>query len=128
MEITPAIPEDRQVIDSYGPGRFKIAKVSYEGALFVLPDRVVPWEGAPPSGAHLMREHVAPLFAVEADTPVELLLVGTGARMERVPQATIQALREDGVAVDFMETGAACRTFNVLLAEGRPVAAALIPV
>jgi uncharacterized protein len=59
---------------------------------------------------------------------VELLLVGTGGRMAQIDRTLRQALRADGVVVEVMDTGAACRTYNVLMAEGRRVAAALIAV
>jgi uncharacterized protein len=59
---------------------------------------------------------------------VELLLIGTGARMAQIDRTLRQALRADGVVIEVMDTGAACRTYNVLMAEGRRVAAALIAV
>lgn len=124
MEITPAIPEDRQVIDSYGPGRFKIARTPYEGPVIVLPQRVLPWDVRDVSALDL--ESLKPVL--EAEETVELLLIGTGARMQLVSPALRAALKERGIATDFMATGPACRTFNVLLAEARDVAAALIPV
>ncbi|MEQ8450029.1 MAG: Mth938-like domain-containing protein [Nitratireductor sp.] len=125
MEITPAIPEDRQVIDSYGPGRFRVARTDYEGPVIVFPDRVVAW-GVGAVDA-LTPESLEPVYQA-AEEPVELLLIGTGARTEFLSPAFRAALKERGVAVDFMATAAACRTYNVLLAEGRRVAAALIPV
>ncbi|MBP5856051.1 Mth938-like domain-containing protein [Marivibrio halodurans] len=124
MEITPAIPEDRQVIDSYGPGRFKIAKTPYEGPVIVFPMRVAAW--TVDRLEVLTLESLAPVLS--AEEPVELLLIGTGPSMRLVSSDLRAALKDRGVAVDFMATGAACRTFNVLLAEARPVAAALIPV
>lgn len=124
MEITPAIPDDRQVIDSYGPGRFRVAHVDYDGPIIVFPDRVEGWDVA--SAADLTPESLAPVF--EADGPVELLLIGTGVRTEFLSPAFRAAVKERGVVVDFMATAAACRTYNVLLAEARRVAAALIPV
>lgn len=124
MEITPAIPEDRQVIDSYGPGRFKIAKTAHEGSVIVFPTRVDAW-GVDRFEA-LTFDSLAPVLT--AEEPVELLLIGTGETMRLVPSDLRAALKARGLAVDFMATGAACRTFNVLLAEARPVAAALIPI
>lgn len=124
MEITPAIPEDRQVIDSYGPGRFRVAHVDYDGPIIVFPERVVRWDVA--SAADLTPESLAPVF--DAAEPVELLLIGTGARTEFLSPAFRAAVKERGVVIDFMATAAACRTYNVLLAEARRVAAALIPV
>jgi uncharacterized protein len=125
MEITPVIPEDRQVIDSYGPGRFQISQVAHNGPVIVLPDRVIDWAEAP-SVESLEADHIR--AKLDPTDSVEILLIGTGAKMVRLPNALLSALRDAGMAVDFMETGAACRTYNVLLAEGRLVAAALLPV
>ncbi|MCR9219650.1 MAG: MTH938/NDUFAF3 family protein [Alphaproteobacteria bacterium] len=124
MEITPAIPEDRQVVDSYGPGRFRIARTDYEGPVIVLPGRVLAWDVSDLS--QLAPERLAPAF--ETEEAVELLLIGLGPRMAPPPKGLREAARARGAAIDFMETGAACRTYNVLLAEGRQVAAALIPL
>lgn len=59
---------------------------------------------------------------------MEFLLLGSGARMQLLPKALRQGLRDAGLVVEVMDTGAACRTYNVLLAEGRRVGAALLPV
>ena len=59
---------------------------------------------------------------------VEFLVIGCGARAMLVPPALRQELRDAGLRLDAMDTGAACRTYNVLLAEDRRVAAALIPL
>lgn len=90
----------------------------------------------------VMSEHVAVLpvaelaeiklallaMMLEAEPPVELLLLGCGKQIRRLPVNLQAALRERGMAVELMDTGAACRTYNVLLAEGRRVAAVLIAV
>ena len=69
----------------------------------------------------------ASLAPVIARGGIQILLLGCGRRMQPVPQAVRQALRQAGIVVDAMDTGAACRTYNVLLAEDRRVAAALLP-
>ena len=63
-----------------------------------------------------------------AEPPVEILLLGCGVRAAAVPAAVRARLKEHGIVVEPMDTGAACRTYNVLIAEGRRVAAALIAV
>src|SRR5690242_10366046 len=64
--------------------------------------------------------------AVARRGDVEILILGTGARMAPVPSAIRLALKRAGIAVEPMDTGAACRTYNVLVAEDRRVAAALL--
>jgi uncharacterized protein len=123
-DITPYIPSDRQVIDGYGQGQFCVSGQWRVGALIVLPDRTLPWTAT--DVATLTVADFAPV--VEAEPKVELLLLGTGATMKLVSRALRHELRESGIVVEFMDSGAVCRTYNVLLAEGRRVAAALLPV
>ena len=124
MEITPLIPEGRQVIESYGDGRFRVSGVPIEGSILILPTATFPWPAVDPSGFTL--DSFSPLLA--ADPPVEILLVGCGKRLVPLAPALKAALRERGIGADPMDTGAACRTYNVLMAEGRRVAAALLAV
>lgn len=122
MDITPTIPEDRQVIDSYGPGRFQISGLAYEGALIVTPFKTVIWEVS--SVEELVAEMFDPLLALQ-ELP-EIMLLGTGARTEFVSPSIRRNVKERiGIGFDIMDTGAACRTYNVLISEGRTVAAGL---
>jgi uncharacterized protein len=117
-------PRDRQLIQTYGPGRFRISDVDHSGPVLVLPLSTVPW---PVSSA----DAIAPdnLAAVLAVTPpVETLVVGCGVRAIFIPPARRAVLKAHGIVLEVMDTGAACRTYNVLLAESRRVAAALIPI
>ncbi|MBP2290787.1 Mth938-like domain-containing protein [Azospirillum rugosum] len=123
-DITPIIPSDRQVIDGYGDGQFCVSGKWRTGAVVVLPDRTQPWEATDFSA--LTVDDFA--MVVGAQPRVELLLLGSGAKMQLLPKALRQSLREAGLVVEVMDTGAACRTYNVLLAEGRRVGAALLPV
>lgn len=124
MDITPIIPADRQVIDTYGAGRFRVSNTVHEGAVIVFPDRTVGW--AAKGFAELSLADFEPV--TKADPGVEVLLLGSGPKMQLLPSALRRQLKDAGVVVDVMDTGAACRTYNVLLAEGRRVAAALLPV
>ncbi len=122
MDVTPLIPADRQVIDSYGAGGFHVSGVAYAGAILVFPDGTLPW--AVTALAEVTAESLAP---VVARGDIQILLLGCGRRMQPAAPALRQALRRAGIVVDAMDTGAACRTYNVLLAEDRRVAAALLP-
>jgi uncharacterized protein len=124
MDVTPLIPADRQVIQAYGDGRFRISGVAHEGSVLVLPDRVLAWPVA--DFAALTLESLAPLFA--AGAAIELLLIGCGPKQLLLPSAMRSGLRARGIVPEAMDTGAACRTYNLLLAEERRVAAALIAV
>jgi uncharacterized protein len=92
--------------------------------VLVLPQRTIAW--AVTDAADIAPDNLAAV--IEAVPRVEVLLVGCGARAGFIPPARRNALRAHGITVEVMDTGAACRTYNVLLAEGRRVAAALLPV
>jgi uncharacterized protein len=121
-DIGPAVPPDRQLVQGYGPGRFRIAGEIYESSILLFPDRVLPWPVA--DIAAVTADTLGPVF--EAEPRVELILLGCGARMAPVPSSLRVALKDAGIVVEPMDTGAACRTYNVLMAEDRRVAAALI--
>ncbi|RWB26309.1 MAG: hypothetical protein EOQ42_30350 [Mesorhizobium sp.] len=114
----------RAPIDAYGNGGFRFADMSHRGSLLCLPSGIYGWEPADPLA--LTAADFAKLLN-EADK-VEILLVGAGKDLKPLPAALRTALKAAGIAADSMSTGAAVRTYNVLLAENRAVAAALIAV
>ena len=121
MELTRIAPEGRQLIQAHREGGFTVAGVRHEGSVLVLPDRTLPWDIG--ELAAVTPESLAPIL--EAGQ-VEILILGCGQRFG-LPSAELrQALRAQGVVTESMDTRAACRTFNVLVAEDRRVAAALI--
>ena len=122
MDITPIIPGDRMIIVGYGPGRFRISGQVHETPVIVFLDEIATWS------ATEVGEIDAESLAQAAEKGVEVMLVGTGAKMHLLPPEVRRALREQGIGVEVMETGAACRTYNILMAEGRHVAAALLPI
>jgi uncharacterized protein len=122
MEITPVVPAGRQLIEAYRAGGFTVAGVRHQGSLLVMPERTLAWPVAALAAVTLTS--LAPLTV--ADPAVELLILGCGPSFAAAPPPLRDALRAHGIVVEGMATPAACRTFNVLLAEDRRVAAALI--
>lgn len=114
----------RAPIEAYGNGGFRFADMSHRGSLLCLPSGIYGWEPAEPLA--LTAADFAKLLN-EADQ-VEILLVGAGKDLRPLPAALRAVLKAAGIAADPMSTGAAVRTYNVLLAENRAVAAALIAV
>ncbi|HEX6979391.1 MAG TPA: Mth938-like domain-containing protein [Alphaproteobacteria bacterium] len=123
MTHRPAAPTP-SIIDAYGAGGFRVSGEVFRGSVIVLPDRVFPWSVTDPAG--LSKETLAPVL--DFRPPVEILLIGCGLRAALIAPGLRQDLRDAGVVVDAMDTGAACRTFNVLRSEERRVAAALIAI
>lgn len=125
MDVTPLIPGDRKLIQKYGDGHFRITGQSYEGNVIVFPHKVVPWRVD--DAGHMTAESLEAV--VEEAARVEILLVGCGRYMAPIPEGVRRHIKESaGATIDPMDTGAACRTYNVLLAEERRVAAALIAI
>ncbi len=121
-DISPLVPAGRQVLESYGHGRFRVSGEVYEGSILVFPERIEAWPVASLGDLTL-----ASLASVVAHAP-EVLLLGCGERLQLISGALRGELRAAGIVVEPMDTGAAARTYNVLLAEERRVAAALIAI
>ena len=113
----------RPEIDAYGNGGFRFAAMSHRGSILALPSGIYGWNADP---AALIPSDFDAMLAERRD--IDLLLLGTGSIMRRPPLAVREAIAASAIMLDFMTTGAAVRTYNLLLAEKRKVAAALIAV
>ena len=114
----------RHAIDAYGESGFRFADMSHRGSILALPSGIKAWD--PKEGRRLVLDDFAPIFAEGA--AIELLLLGTGLDIVPVSEPVRWRFREADIRLDVMQTGAAARTYNILLAENRRVAAALIAV
>lgn len=112
ITYTDAVP-----VDGYGPGFFRIAGEVHEGPITVLPTGIAAWGGY---------DDTATL--IDAADATDVLFVGTGGEIAQIPAAFRAALEDAGIGVEIMSSPAACRTYNILLSEGRRVGLALIPV
>ena len=124
MSAPPARYPGRAPIDAYGNGGFRFAGMSHRGSILCLPSGIYAW--TPTQAQDISLQTLQPALT-EGDA-LGLLLVGTGPTGVLPARDLRQGFADLGVAVEAMDTGAACRTYNVLLAEARPVAAALIAV
>ncbi len=124
LDITPVTPVGRQVIQKYGDGSFQIAGVRFNGSVLVMSDTTIPWSVNDP--ADITVDSLARLFQ-ETPAPA-IILLGCGPRFLAPPKNLRTDLRALGATLEWMDTGAACRTFNVLLTEERQAVAALIAV
>jgi uncharacterized protein len=121
MKIEREQSEGRNAFTGYGEGYVEVNGTRYRESLVVCADRVVTdW----PAGSveALSADHMAAIF----DLRPEIVLIGTGASFQFPEQALLAPLQKAGIGVEVMDTQAACRTYNILLGEGRNVAAALI--
>ena len=119
----PHLPR-RAPLDAYGNGGFRFADMSHRGSLLCLPSGMWAWSATTPAEID-----VAALSRVIAEgAEIEFLLLGTGLDLVPPSPAVRAALGAAGVRIEPMSTGAAARTYNVLLAESRAMAAALLAV
>ncbi len=116
--------DGQPLIDAYGDNGFRLNGQRFEGSTLLTPRGVYPWGIVSIDAASLAS--LSPLL--ESIEQIDILIVGSGASFARFPKALIQSLENLRIAPDFMDTGAAARTYNVLMAEDRRVAAALISV
>jgi uncharacterized protein len=120
MKLHLARAEGRNLFSGYGNGYVAVNGHPYERSLIVLPARILDWE---PAAFDDLTEAV---FSELAGLSLEILILGTGARL-RFPHPSItRALYSGGTALEVMDTHAACRTYNILLSEDRRVGAALL--
>lgn len=117
MEMHEVTYDDAQPIDSYGPGFFRVAGQVIEGPMIATGTRAVGWGGL---------DDIEPLLALSG--AVDVLFLGMGPDMAFAPSELAKQLDAVGIGVESMATPAACRTYNVTLAEGRRVALAVLPL
>jgi uncharacterized protein len=125
MDVTPLVPKGRQLVQGYGDNGFRVSGTRYEGSVWILPEQTLAWPVSAIS--EVTPDSLKELIALSAQH-VRILLIGTGKSMLTMPMAWRTMAREADGALEAMDTGAACRTYNVLLTEERSVAAALIAV
>ena len=117
MRLTEITYGSAQAIDGYGPGFFRVAGHVLRGACLITPWDAGPWGG--------FDDTAAPM---ELAGRIDVLFVGTGSEIAHVPPEFRSVLEAAGFGVEVMNSPAACRTYNVLLGEGRRIAAAMLPV
>lgn len=120
MKLQAQKPQGQNAISSYGPGFVTINGHTYRHSLVVGHDRLIAdWPVA--KAEDLSSEHLVGL-----DRGCDVILLGTGARQCFPQRAVLKPMLAKRIGVEVMDTAAACRTYNILLAEGRAVVAALI--
>jgi uncharacterized protein len=126
IKMTPTNASSRLVIQGYSGAGYRVGGEAFAGGVLILPDRAIAWP-------YLTLAEVAadPMDAfadiVVLEGGLDVLLLGTGAGPQLLPKPLREALSAHAVPVDAMDSRAAARTYNVLLAEGRRIAAALLP-
>lgn len=117
MRLNEVSYSDAQPVDGYGEGFFRIGGQVHQGAVLTSAAGTASWGGL---------ANAEPLLALAGE--IDVLFIGTGAEIAHIPAELRRALEEAGLGVEIMNSPAACRTYNVLLAEGRRIAMAALPV
>ena len=117
MQINEMDMGGLQPVEGYGPGFFRVGGKVFEGAILVTPDGPRTWSGL---------EDGASLLQMQGD--IDVILFGMGAEIAHIPAGLRQEIELRGMGAEVMNSPSACRTWNVLAAEGRRVALAALPV
>ena len=117
MRLTEITYSTAQPIDGYGPGFFRV-----NGQVLRGPSLITPWDAGRWGG---LTDTAGPLTLVDK---IDVLFVGTGATIAHIPTEFRVLLQAAGIGVEVMDSPAACRTYNVLLSEGRRIALAVLPI
>ncbi|MDH3513492.1 MAG: Mth938-like domain-containing protein [Gammaproteobacteria bacterium] len=112
----------QNLIRAYAPGVITINDVAHRHSLVLTPERVLEW---PPAG---FDDLLAAHFESIAELRPEVVLLGTGARLRFPAPRLTRSLVEANIGLEVMDTGAACRTYNILMSDGRRVVAALLMI
>lgn len=116
MKLTEIHYADAQPIESYGPDFVRVAGEVIAAPAVVHAEGAIHWTGTDDAEA-----------IIALADKLDFILLGTGSEMRHAPAAFRKALEDAGIGVEVMKTDSACRTYNVLVSEGRRVAAALLP-
>jgi uncharacterized protein len=119
MDLTPLIDQDSKIIQSYNNGYFKVNGEKYEHSILIAPHHVMKWV----HGDNLSLKDFQPLIDI-SDT-IDVVLIGTGSKTVFLEPSLKKELRANNLHIEVMDTGAACRTYNVLMSEARRVMCAL---
>jgi len=123
MKIQLETGGSQNIIRAYGQGRVTVNQEVFTTSLVLMPEQIVP-DWPPRVLADIRAEH----FELVRRLKPEVLILGTGRRLQFPPDEHIRTLVQARIGFEVMDTGAACRTYNILLSEGRRVAAALLMI
>ena len=117
MRLTEVSFDNASPVDSYGPGFFRIAGDVIEGNVVLLPNKTLVWGGLDDADV-----------LMQAAGEIDVLFFGTGTDVAHIPDDLRAKVEAANIGIELMATPTACRTYNVLLSEGRRIGAALLAV
>lgn len=117
MQLSEIQYQNARPVAGYGPGFFRVDEQVIRGGVLLFGETVAEWGGYDDAEA---------LLALAGR--IDVLFIGTGGEIAHLPRALRERLEEAGLAHEVMSSPSAARTYNVLLSEGRRIAAALLPV
>lgn len=122
MDLTPIIPKNKKVIQAYAPGMFQINEEEIKTPILLTPTNIHPLTT---SDINTIIKEALPLLEKAAP---EILLIGCGTTITPLEKELRKKITQHNITPDLMDTGAACRTYNILLGEDRQVAAIIKPL
>ena len=123
MEFTEINSSEDAFVAGYGDGGFRMGDSRFEGSMMITPEGFYPWDVS--DKADISLDNLVPILDASG---IEIIVIGLGPNMAFLAKDIRAAFEEKKLAVEAMDTGAAARTYNLLLQEGRLVAAAFIAI
>lgn len=117
MRLNEVTYDNAVPVDGYGPGFFRVGGEVMENHILLLPNKTLIWSGF---------GDAEQITAIASE--IDVLFIGTGSEIAHIPEDFRAKMDESGIGVELMATPTACRTYNVLLSEGRRIGAALLTI
>lgn len=124
QDLTPIIKEGRKIIEAYGAGSFTVNSEKYDSSVIITPFSLEQSEAK--NITEINEPDISTL--IQEKDRIEFVLVGFGENSDYLKPEIEKLLANEGIRVEYMSTGAACRTYNVLMSEERKIAAILIAI
>lgn len=124
MEFTEITSSEEAFIAGYGDGGFRMGEGRFDGSMLITPTGFYPWDVQTKEDISIENLNLI----LEMADQIEILIIGMGVSMAFLPKDIRHMFAKNDIAIEVMDTGAAARTYNVLLQEGRKVTAALIAI
>ncbi len=126
MDVTPLVRKGLNIIQGYSGGVFRVNGLRYDYPVIIAPDFIEKWDVG---SCRAVEDLELSMFEqlISRSSEIDVVLLGTGKNIQILPAVLRADLKNIGLFVEFMDTGAACRTYNVLMAEDRRVICALLP-
>jgi len=126
LDVTPLVDSSTKIIKSYSDDGFVINNEKISDNIIIYYDKLLNWSFTDNDDIYTSLVSAVLVVNNQSSDKIELLILGTGKTILHIPEAVKNQFRENNISLEIVDSGAACRTYNSLIAEGRKVAAAIL--